>query len=295
MKKESKKRLSYRIVSMLIAGMLACVLCACSGSEGLEGSEEAAVLEEPATQDKNAVSEDVAKETEETAEVDASEDTKEADELEAAEEADESEASEEKSELEDNKASDSADEGWKELMREAVDSKLNEYWEYNQDEEITDEAQYYEGSSFALLYIDDDEIPEIYVMPASGMMDGSSILYLKDGDVASYDIGWSDSIDYTPYSGKICLYHGQHVPAMELILTFPDEKELGSGAFAEPGWYDNEDHSVDGADMEYMWDDEFVSEKEYNEIKSGLFDGDIHSAYDEKAITYDELMKVLAD
>lgn len=184
-----------------------------------------------------------------------------------------------------------AKDSWKKPMKDAIDAKLKEYWEYNQDDTITDEAQYREESRFALLYINDDDIPEIYMIPASSITDGSSILYLKDGAVEEYDLDWSDSFDYIPRSGKILLYHGQHIPAQEYVLTFPSQEELGHGSYAETGWYDGTDHSVDGSGTEYMWNDEFVSEEEYQKQKEELFSGDIHNASKEETHSYEELLK----
>ncbi len=182
-----------------------------------------------------------------------------------------------------------ADDDWKELMKEAIDKKIGEYWENNQDDMFTEESQYRDNSSFVMLFIDNDDIPEIYIMPASSIMDGISLLYYKDGAVEEYDIDWSDSLEYIPRSGRICLYHGQHNPACESILTFPEQEILGNGAYAEPGWFDDTDHSVDGAELEYMWNDEFVSEKAYNDLKNELFNGDIHRAYEEEGFTYDDI------
>lgn len=76
-------------------------------------------------------------------------------------------------------------------------------------------------------------------------------------------------------------------------MSFPEQEILGNGAYAEPGWFDDTDHSVDGAEMEYMWNDEFVSEKVYNDHKNELFNGDIHRAYEEERFTYDDIMSMI--
>ncbi len=182
---------------------------------------------------------------------------------------------------------------WKALMLSAIDDRMNEYWENNGLDGFGSFDAYIEQSQFAFLFIDDDDIPEVFVMPASGVADGSSILYVKDGRVESYDIGWSDSVSYLQRKGVICLYHGMHVPGVETIMTFPGEEVLGTGQFAEPGWFDGTDHSVDGADMEYQWDEAFVSEKEYQEKKDALFKGEIREANEEKSMTYEEVKSAL--
>lgn len=197
--------------------------------------------------------------------------------------------------LDDMQESDETSENWKELMRNGIEEKIQEYYEYNQDEELNDRSVYTKRSEFALLYIDDDDIPEVYVMPASGATDGSSILYLNGDSVESYDIGWCDSVSYIQKKGEICLYHGMHVPVQEFIMTFPDEEDLGHGAYAEKGWFDGKDHSTDGSDMEYMWDDEFVSEKEYNAKKDAVFNGDIHVSFEEDCLSYEEIMEYLTE
>ncbi len=45
--------------------------------------------------------------------------------------------------------------------------------------------------------------------------------------------------------------------------------------------------------MEYMWNDEFVSEKAYNDRKNELFNGDIHRAYEKEGFTYDDIMSLI--
>ncbi len=146
------------------------------------------------------------------------------------------------SSLDDMQASGEIPENWNELMQKGIEEKIQEYYEYNQDEELNDRSVYTERSEFALLYINDDDIPEVYVMPASGMTDGSSILYLNGDSVEAYDIGWCDSVSYIQKEGVICLYHGMHIPVQEMVMTFPDEEDLGHGAYAEKGWFDGKDH-----------------------------------------------------
>ncbi|MCR4741129.1 MAG: hypothetical protein K5886_12830 [Lachnospiraceae bacterium] len=266
----SDKRSGKKLVLMILAGLMGISLCACGGMGSTAVSP-----------DNDTVQETEAGNTDKAPDVSKNDETETVD--------------IEKSEIkEETEASENAEE-WKELMLDAVDEKLQTCFDNNEDDEFDELAVYIENSSFELLYIDDDDIPEVYVRPASGMMDGTSILYLNGDSIGSYDIGWSDSVSYIEKSGIICLYHGMHVPVQELIMTFPEEKDLGHGAFSEPGWYDGEDHSIEGSDMEYMWNDEFVSEEDYNKNKDDLFKGDIHVAGEEKSLSYEELMNYLGE
>ncbi|MCR4642451.1 MAG: DUF2116 family Zn-ribbon domain-containing protein [Lachnospiraceae bacterium] len=111
------------------------------------------------------------------------------------------------------------DESWKLLLREALEETMEDYYKNEQTYSYGDKASYYRDSSFQLVYIDEDTIPEIAVSPASGLLDGSAILYLLNGKVEKYEICWCDSVLYIPYSGKIDYQHGQHVPYCETVYT----------------------------------------------------------------------------
>ncbi|MCR5733225.1 MAG: hypothetical protein K6G22_01340 [Lachnospiraceae bacterium] len=275
----SAKKLSKRLASVILAGAMGVSLCACGGTGTVAEVTEPAVTETEVSDTQTSDDQDVS---------DTADDAQKKDEDETADE--EEKVTRGGMSLDD--MSDPGDE-WKELMWDAVEETMEYYFDNNQDEEIEEFAVYLEKSEFALLYVDDDDIPEVYVMPASGMMDGSTLLYLDGDKVESFDIGWSDSFSYVEKKSLIDLYHGMHVPCQDVIMTFPEQEVLGNGAFAEPGWFDGKDHSVDGADTEYMWDDEFVSEEDYQKKMDAVFSGDIHVSFEEDRLSYEELMDYL--
>ncbi len=182
---------------------------------------------------------------------------------------------------------------YKDLMCDAIDDAINQYWESNQLDDWKDKEEYTENTQFYLLYIDNDDKPEILITPASGMIDGSSILYIKDAVVESYFIGSSDSITYIPNSGVICIYHGLHMPTTEEVMSFPDQTVLGEGEFCDAGWYGEKANPVDGSDTIYIWNGETLSEEEYLSQKEAVFSGDIHEAWNEDAYTYEEVTTFL--
>ncbi len=180
---------------------------------------------------------------------------------------------------------------WKVMMRGAVDRKLDEYWKENDHEEYSEKSKYVSDSRFDLIYIDDDEIPEIYLIPADGAEVGTSILFFKEGIIEEYYIAWSDYIQYTPKSGKILLYHGLHIPDSETVMVFPSMEELWYGEFCYPGWYDGSDHTFNGAEQEYRLNDKFVSEEDYISSRNEVLGSEVHEP--DREYTYDELMEML--
>ena len=192
---------------------------------------------------------------------------------------------------------DISDGNWKAAMKEAIEAKMEEYWEIVEEGDIFEDGkdEYFKQSSFTVDYITDDDIPEIGVFPyGSGALGtGSCILYVEGDKIKEFSTAWCDMIQYIPKSGRILYFHGMHVPYTETVMTFPDQKELGYGAFASPGWVDGTDRSVNGEDMEYRWNDEPVSEADYNAAKEKAFGNDVHSCETEKSYTYDEIMEYL--
>lgn len=168
------------------------------------------------------------------------------------------------------------DESWKVLMKEALVKAMKDYWEYERDNVNYDgisEEEYFNKSVFGLGFIDDDDIPEVFVGPCTGGVHGygSCILYIKEGEVEEYRIDWCDNITYVPRGDIIKIFHGMHIPYQEHIVVWSTGEELGHGEFNDPGWYDGEDHSFNDESIEYRWNDEFVSESEYNAKKEAVF------------------------
>ena len=176
----------------------------------------------------------------------------------------------------------SEDDSWKPVMRDAVLDAMKEYWGWiQQDSDIMTQGEFtedkfYKEARFELAYIDDDDIPELFVQPSgSGVWGiGCCILSVKDGKSDKYDIGWSDFVEYIPRSDRIVLMHGMHMPHQEIVYKWSTEEELGSGTYYEPGWYDGQDRSFEGEEYEYRWNDESVSEADYNAKRKEVFDGE---------------------
>ena len=186
------------------------------------------------------------------------------------------------------------DDGWKKLMLDAIDKCIEKYWEYhknNTNDEFSDKSKYYSESRFNLLYIDDDEIPEIYMIPVSKIMDGHTLLYMMNNSIKEYGTGPNDCFSYISRGGKMCINHGMSLPHTEMIITIPGEMELGSGEYCTALWY--EPDYPNGSDMKYKWNDVFVSEEEYNSSKAKIFSGNILEADEQKQYTYDEIMEYL--
>lgn len=171
------------------------------------------------------------------------------------------------------------DESWKEPMKEAVISAMREYWEWvESDPELMPDGgltkeDYYADSFFEIVYIDDDDIPEIFVSPyGSGVMGtGSCVIYVENGQAEKYGISWCDSIEYIPRSDRIVHKHGMHMPYQETVMIWSTQMALGSGVYDQPGWVDGEDHSFNGESLEYRWDDVPVSEADYLAKRKEVF------------------------
>ncbi len=199
------------------------------------------------------------------------------------------------------------DDSWKLAMRDAVEAYMLDNWEYVSEcfpEENLSRQEYYDGSQFHIIYINEDDIPEIAVDPyaygALGM--GHLILYMEDGALESQGINWCDTVSYIPYSNMVCFFHGMHIPYLEYVTHFtgtdyydcPEEDILWKGSFCSPCGHDGTDHSFNGAYMEYSSNGSWVTEEEYNSEKAAVYSGDVREIYEEKAYTYDEIMEYLA-
>lgn len=142
----------------------------------------------------------------------------------------------------------------------------------------TDEADIYNYAE--LVYINDDNIPEL-VLQSGSTMPGGFLCWVDDGKLKTYDIGASQGITYTAKKGK--LYSGIMRQGNEYFSIFSFNGKTitkeHSGSVI-PNW-DNEKKTI------YSIDDKKVSKSQYNSIlKNYKFETYVpmdHSLYDIKS------------
>ena len=142
-----------------------------------------------------------------------------------------------------------------------------------------------EYDSFALVYIDDDDIPELY-MSGVGEAVGDSVCTFKDGSVAEESLNRIGGGKYVERSGKIIncngsmgrIYtHAYKLYEGEFVLTFT------ALSVEQVKYIEDEEYEIS---YEYAIEGKPVSEKEYNAAVEAVFDSSSWIPLDEDAVDF---------
>lgn len=153
---------------------------------------------------------------------------------------------------------------WKELYIDYVERIRDEYSYGNVITGITE-------PEFKLIYIDDDNIPEIYVEGNSGV-NGNEICMYYDGELVTLHIS-SGGLYYMEKGNWFCCSGGR----MDVYYDYVYKIENGEFVRVYKGNYGAEDNAnvqiINGEPVyRYYWNDDEVSEEEYEEKLNSVFD-----------------------
>ncbi|MDE6386456.1 MAG: hypothetical protein K2L82_01465, partial [Lachnospiraceae bacterium] len=145
----------------------------------------------------------------------------------------------------------------------------------------------YDGKGYSLIYVDDDDIPELYIYTGT-MATGEFVVTFYDGNIGVMNrerVG----LQYMEYGGLLYSTAGNYGFYPCNIYT------LEKGKFSEigTGWYSE---NIDGENicMDYFWEDNPVTETEYEAHIEELIDT---SKCIEPSVLYskDEILEILED
>ena len=165
---------------------------------------------------------------------------------------------------------------WQKAYIEFLEDKNNEY------------------ISFALVYIDDDNIPELY-MCANNEATGDSVTSYKNGAVFTEDLNRTGGGRYIQKSGKVlnengnmgnCYTHAYNLTDDGFVLYFTAHKAEIITEFV-----DDEYEII----YEFSVEDTPVTEQKYNDALNVAFDYDNSKRLDENAVSYDQIIDLISN
>ena len=169
------------------------------------------------------------------------------------------------------------------------------YYDYlTTNEDVAPEETNNNGLELTLIYLDDDDVPELFI--DTGIEAGGEIIATYyDGEVVSYNFPRLGS-QYIERSGLVYTNTG-HMDYYPLTIT-----KLEDGEFREIGiglaYLSEADREHLIADenypyiLTYEWEDELVSEEQFNANVAEIYDME-QSVYPEEFVPYDEFLKGL--
>ena len=145
---------------------------------------------------------------------------------------------------------------------------------------------------FALVFIDDDDIPELY-LKGSSEAEGDMVCSFKNGSIIKQQLNRTGGGKYIPRSGDMINQNGN----MECCYT--NVYKLNDSGFTKTFnalSVENVEH-IGGEEYnfiyEYFVEDAPVSEAEYNIAVNSAFDFSQAVRLDENAVSYDEIVQQL--
>ena len=145
---------------------------------------------------------------------------------------------------------------------------------------------------FALVFIDDDDIPELY-LKGSSEAEGDMVCSFKNGAVITQQLNRTGGGKYTPRSGDMINQNGN------MGRCYTNVYKLNDSGFTKTFnalSVENVEH-IGGEEYnfiyEYIVEDAPVSEAEYNIAVNSAFDFSQAVRLDENAVSYDEIVQQL--
>ena len=182
------------------------------------------------------------------------------------------------------------------LMADALINSEQEFIDFNIDyreaylDFLKDKKEAYD--SFALVYVDDDDIPELYLSGRSEA-EGDTICSLKNGVVVYQHLHRTGGGKYIERSGSMINQNGHMGSYYDTVY------KLGENGFSlvlNARYTDKYEHI--GNDeynilIEYFIDDTIVSETEYNNAVNAAFDLSNAKRFNENTVSYDAIIREL--
>ena len=145
---------------------------------------------------------------------------------------------------------------------------------------------------FALVFIDNDDIPELY-LKGSSEAEGDMVCSFKNGSIIKQQLNRTGGGKYTPRSGDMINQNGN------MGRCYTNVYKLNEDGFAKTFnalSVENVEH-IGGEEYnfiyEYFVEDAPVSEAEYNTAVNSAFDFSQAVRLDENAVSYDEIVQQL--
>ena len=146
--------------------------------------------------------------------------------------------------------------------------------------------------SFALIYIDNDEIPELYL---SGVCEaeGDMVCSFKNGVVVYQYLGRTHGGKYIERSGKLINQNGHMGNYYDNVYQLNKNgfSEILNASYTER--YEDPGNGEYNVIREYLIGGTTVSEAEYNHAVSSAFDLSRAVRLDEGAVSYTEMIQLL--
>ena len=122
-----------------------------------------------------------------------------------------------------------------------------------------------EGASYMLLYLDGDEIPELYI--DYGFTYAGAKICTWDGKQVNFE--YTGASDYLTYYEKENCFHTR---GGRMDVYYDVIYQIKNGAIQEKARGDREVLSYDPEEIRYSWNGENVSENQYNAALAAVFD-----------------------
>lgn len=144
------------------------------------------------------------------------------------------------------------------------------------------------GSDYSLIYVDDDDIPELYIHTGF-MSSGVFIVSFYDGKVRAMNRE-RGGIEYLEYGGLFYSDWGNmgFYPCNVYMLEKGEFSEIGTGWISE-----NYDAEKEDADYDHFWEGSQMTEAEYEECLNKLIDT-TQCIEPAELYTQDEMLEILA-
>ena len=186
----------------------------------------------------------------------------------------------------DVQAKSTGNKDWAQKYIEYILLHQNRYGEYP----YIYDSSIYEKSTFELIYLDDDDIPEILF--GSGRDEGLYLLYVYNDEVNYYSFPRKASLSYVERGGVINIHGWDWSNAGDVYYDNIYIFDKGKIEIEAYGSYYSE-HAV------FMWNNETVSEEQYNKAYGKYIDTSrLKGSFDEYDLTYNLtgiLLKILSE
>ena len=152
----------------------------------------------------------------------------------------------------------------------------------------------FQGFTFALAFVDEDTIPELYINTHVGAGGGSLWAY-KGGKVVAVDFPWEGAAVYIPQSGLVynCNGHMGYYTTEVHRLNNAGFVSLFSGLREE--YYTVDENEEEQFIVEYSIGNRVVSEDEFNEAVTELFNFSESMGFERDAESYAEITQKILD
>ena len=149
------------------------------------------------------------------------------------------------------------------------------------------------NKKFALIYIDADNIPELYIL-GSSEAEGDMIYSYKNGEIVELHLARMFGGKYVERSGKIINQSGHMGNYIEYVYVLDDHgftRILNASYTERIEEQENGEHTVI---REYFIDGETVSEADYHNAVNSSFDISMSDELYTKSVSYDDIKKQLS-